>query len=127
MGDLLSDMIARIKNSQKRRRLSVEVMNTRYCRAVLECLLEEGYIRGYKEEGKHMVVYLKYKGGNPVLKECSRISRPGLRSYYSAKELRELYMKNELVIFTSNKGVVMNSSAERKGITEGGEALLRIR
>lgn len=126
MGDMLSDMVARIKNAQKRKRLTVEVLNGKLCRLVLDCLLEEGYIRGYTFKGKFIEVHIKYKEGYPVLRECKRISRPGLRQYMSSNELRRRFSKNELILFTSSKGVFLNSSVVVKGINEGGEALLEI-
>jgi small subunit ribosomal protein S8 len=126
MGDLLSDMVARIRNAQVRRKLSVDVVNSKICRLVLECLLEEGFIRGYTFKGNYIMVHLKYKGGYPVLKECTRISRPGLRKYMSYKALKRRFEENELVVFTSSKGVFLNSALVIKGMEEGGEALLKI-
>lgn len=125
--DRLSDMVARIKNGQSRRRLSVDVLASKFCGTVLDCLAKEGFIRGYSVQDRTFKVYLKYKDNRPVIEEIQRISKPGLRRYYSVKKLRKEFLSNELVIFSCNKGVFMNSALVLKGLNEGGEALIRIK
>lgn len=120
--DWLSDMVTRIKNSQQRGRLEVDVFRTNLCEAVLDCLYHEGYIRGYVLQDKSIKVLLKYKYGNPVIKELKRISTPGFRSYLSAKELEKLSLQNNKIIFTSSSGIFLNSSLK----SVGGEPLIKI-
>ena len=121
--DWLSDMISRIKNAQKRQRLFVDVFKSRFCGNVLDCLTREGFIRGYVDSGKFFRVYLKYKSNKPVIEECIRISKPSSRVYYSAEKLRKNFFNNNLIVYTSNKGVFLNN----KFVNQGGEALFKIK
>ena len=54
-------------------------------------LKDEGYIRDYEvsenEKGKQIEVSLKYYDGKPVIKEISRVSKPGMRVYSSVKTM----------------------------------------
>ena len=56
------------------------------------CLQREGYIRGYSESEikkgiSELNVELKYFDGEPVIKEISRVSKPGRRVYSGIKDL----------------------------------------
>jgi small subunit ribosomal protein S8 len=125
--DRVSDMFARIKNGQIRRRVEIEVLASKYCGKILDCLTEEGYIRGYTDKGKIFIVYLKYKNGKPVIEECNRISTQGCRRYLSCNELKKSYYRNELIVFSSNKGIYLNSALVLKNLNIGGEGIIRIR
>jgi len=127
MSDRISDMVARIKNGQRRGRLVVEVLKSKYCEAVLDCLVKEGFIRSFIVKEKEIEVHLKYKYGEPLLKDISRVSKPGFRCYYTAEKLREAFLKNDLIVFTSSKGVLLNSSLVLGKKNVGGEPLIRIR
>jgi len=127
MTDKVSDLVARIKNGQKRGRLVVEVMRNRLCVSVLECLLREGYIRSYVVKERVIEVHLKYKYGQPLLEDIKRISRPGFRCYFSAKKLREEYLKSEIIVYTSSRGVKLNSNLVVGKGKDGGEPLFSIR
>lgn len=130
MVNRLNDMLVRILNSQKRGRLEVIVLRSRLCGYILDCLLEEGYIRGYViEDKKHFKVLLKYYNGEPVIRVLKSISKPGLRVYYSGQELRQQFLKNKKIIFTSSLGVFCNSALlHKEGLQRvvGGEALIEI-
>jgi len=124
----LCDMVARIKNGHSRSRLEVEVLGSKFCEEVLECLTVEGYIRGYSRlpKGK-LKVFLKYKEGKSVIQKMSMVSRPGCRVYYSAKQLRNCFYKNEFILFSSSKGVFMNKALLLTQLNSGGEPLISIR
>lgn len=127
MLDRLSDMLARINNGQQRGRLVIEVVRTRHCEEVLECLWKEGFIRSFVVNERSIEVHLKYKNGEPLVKKIKRISRPGFRCYYSAEKLREEFLKNNLIIFTSSQGVMLNSSLILSKKHVGGEPLFMIK
>ena len=126
MVDRVSDMIARIRNSQARGRLEVTVLGSRLCEQILDCLVKSGYIRGYVVEGRNIQVLLKYKNGFPVIRSMKRLSRPGFRVYKSSQELRRMYFMHKYVIFTSNQGVLLNSSLVFENKNTGGEPLIII-
>ena len=124
----LCDMVARIRNAHSRSRLEVIVLGSKFCEEVLECLTSEGYIRGYSRvEGGSLKVFLKYKDGKGVIRKMSMVSRPGCRLYYSARELRNCFYRNEFIVFTSSQGVFMNKALLLTQLNTGGEPLISIR
>ena len=86
--DPLGDMLTRIRNAQLRKRPKVSTPASKLRAHVLDVLADEGYIRGYAtvdQAGKsEFEIELKYYDGEPVIKEISRVSKPGRRVYPSA-------------------------------------------
>ena len=92
LNDPLGDMIARIHNAQMRNKSKVSIPASRLRLRVLDVLKSEGFIRGYASvehaNGRHeLEVELKYFDGEPVIREISRVSKPGRRVYASVKAL----------------------------------------
>ena len=93
LSDPLGDMLARIKNGQLRKKVSVVMPASRFRGNVLDVLHREGYIRGFKkveiENNKNeFEIELKYVDGEPVIKNISRVSTPGRRVYSKIKDLQ---------------------------------------
>ena len=82
MTDPIADMLTRIRNGQKARKVSVSMPASKAKEAVAKCLKDEGYITGYSTDGegatKSLSVELKYFEGVPVIERIQRASRPGL-------------------------------------------------
>src|ERR1700709_1133652 len=92
MNDPLGDMLPRIRNAGKRPKGKVQTPGSRLRAHVLDVLESEGYIRGYSttEFGNgrtEFEIELKYYDGLPVIREISRVSKPGRRVYASVKNL----------------------------------------
>src|SRR5437588_9900792 len=90
MNDPLGDMIARIHNAQMRNKPKVSTPASRLRLSVLDVLKTEGFIRGYASVEhangrKELEIELKYFDGAPVIREISRVSKPGRRVYASVK------------------------------------------
>src|SRR5258708_14863611 len=92
VNDPLGDMIARIDNAQMRNKSKVSTPASRLRVSVLDVLKTEGFIRGYaavehSNGRKELEIELKYSDGEPVIREISRVSKPGRRAYASVKAL----------------------------------------
>lgn len=128
MSDPISDMLARIRNGQKAGMPAVHVPASRHKAAVLDVLAREGYIRGYKEAGKgakkEIVVELKYDQGQPMIKEISRISKPGRRIYRQQKDLPRFYNGLGIAIVSTPRGVMSDHEARAQNV--GGEVLCQV-
>jgi small subunit ribosomal protein S8 len=128
MNDLLSDMIARIKNGQKARLSQVKCRPSKLCGTVLDVLKNEGYIRDWRvvAEGnkKDIEVDLKYHEGEPVIKEIKRQSKPGRRTYGSIKKLPKFFNGLGIAILSTSKGVMSDFDARHAGV--GGEVLCSV-
>src|SRR6185503_7548187 len=92
LNDPLGDMIARIHNAQMRNKSKVSTPASRLRVSVLDVLKSEGFIRGYSSiehsNGRaELEIELKYFDGAPVIREISRVSKPGRRVYVSVRNL----------------------------------------
>ena len=96
--------------------------------AILKVLQEEGYIRGFEviedEKGKQLEISLKYFDGKPVIKEISRVSKPGMRVYSSVKTMPSFKNNMGITILSTSKGVMTNFAAQNANL--GGEILCRV-
>lgn len=125
MTDPISDMLTRIRNGQKARKLTVSMPASNAKEAVAKVLQDEGYITGYSVEGegatKELRVELKYFEGVPVIEKIQRASRPGLRIYRGKEELPKVLGGLGVAIVSTSAGVMSDRQAREKGI--GGEVI----
>ena len=125
MTDPISDMLTRIRNGQKARKVSVTMPASQAKEAVAKVLKDEGYITGFATEGdgaaKTLTVELKYFEGVPVIERLERTSRPGLRIYRGKEELPKVLGGLGIAIVSTSAGVMSDRQAREKGI--GGEVL----
>ena len=125
MTDPISDMLTRIRNGQKARKVSVSMPASSAKEAVARVLKDEGYITDYSVAGegasKELSVELKYFEGVPVIESIRRASRPGLRIYRGKEELPKVLGGLGVAIVSTSAGVMSDREAREKGI--GGEVL----
>ena len=129
LSDPLGDMLTRIRNAQRSRHSACIAPNSRLRQNVLEVLKREGFIRGFATEdvrpGVSLIrIELKYNEGEPVIKEISRVSKPGRRVYAKIKELPRVYAGLGISILSTPRGVM--SDAEARAANVGGEVLCRV-
>jgi small subunit ribosomal protein S8 len=127
--DPLGDMIARIHNAQMRKKPKVSSPASRLRVSVLDVLKSEGYIRGYAAvdhaNGKRELdIELKYFDGAPVIREISRVSKPGRRVYVSVKNLPRINNGLGVAIVSTPKGVMADHEARDANV--GGEILCTV-
>lgn len=125
MTDPIADMLTRIRNGQKARKVSVSMPASTAKEAVAAVLENEGYIVGYSSEGegakKQLSVELKYFDGVPVIERIERTSSPGLRIYRGKEDLPKVLGGLGIAIVSTSAGVMSDRQAREKGI--GGEVL----
>jgi len=125
MTDPISDMLTRIRNGQKARKVSVSMPASTVKSAIAGVLKEEGYITGFETSGegaeKTLTVELKYFEGTPVIETVKRISKPGLRIYRGKDDLPTVMGGLGIVIVSTSAGVMSDRQARQQGI--GGEVL----
>ena len=129
MSDPLGDMLTRIRNAQRARHSSCVAPASRLRANVLDVLKREGFIRGFAAEQlrpgvAQLRIELKYDAGEPVIKEITRISKPGRRVYSQIKELPRVYAGLGVSILSTPRGVM--SDAEARAANVGGEILCRV-
>ena len=129
MTDPLGDMLTRIRNAQRAHKSIVAAPASRARANVLEVLKREGYIRGFTREDvrpgvAEFKIELKYVDGEPVIREISRISKPGRRIYSKVTDLPRIYNGLGIAILSTPRGVMSDNEARAANV--GGEVLCRV-
>ena len=125
MNDPIADMLTRIRNGQRARKVAVDMPASKIKLAVAKVLIDEGYVESVStaEDGvkKTMSVVLKYFKNEPVIERIDRVSRPGLRVYKAAGELPKVQGGLGVAIVSTSNGVMSDREARLAG--HGGEVL----
>ncbi len=129
MTDPLGDMITRIRNAQMRKKTKVSTPASKLRGNLLDVLKSEGYIRGYSkvdfDGGKsEFEIELKYFDGEPVIREISRVSKPGRRVYTSVDNIPRVANGLGVTILSTPKGVMADHAARENNV--GGEVLCKV-
>ena len=129
MTDPLGDMLTRIRNALGRKKSKVSTPASKLRARVLDVMKSEGYIRDYAQvdfdNGKSEIeIELKYYEGAPVIREISRVSKPGRRVYVSVKSIPHVANGLGVTILSTPKGVMADHEAREQNV--GGEILCRI-
>ena len=125
--DTIADMLTRIRNANLARHRTVGIPATRMTRNIARVLKDEGFITDFSEtegDGRpQLVITLKYKGKNrqPIIRNLTRVSKPGLRVYSNRKELPRVLGGIGIAIISTSSGIMTDRDARRQGI--GGEVL----
>ena len=127
--DPIADMITRIRNAQLRTLNKVSIPNSKFRARILDVLKEEGYISDYKfltdkKNKGSLLVDLKYSNGLPVIKEITRVSKPGRRIYTRAGSIPKIKNGLGIVIVSTSMGIMSDNDARSKNI--GGEIICRV-
>jgi len=129
MSDPLADMLTRIRNGLQAGFPSVKAPASRLKAGVCEVLKSEGYIVDYsrEEDGKQgiLTITLKYTGDRkPVIQGLKRVSKPSLRTYTGAQNMRVVRSGLGISVVSTPKGVMTGRKARRENV--GGEILCEV-
>lgn len=124
--DTIADLLTRIRNALSAKHTSVEVPASNMKKAIVQILLDEGYIRKFivSDDGKQGVIkiYLKYtEDKKPAIVGLKRVSKPGLRIYSSVEDMPKVMKGLGIALISTSKGVMTDRRARRENV--GGEVL----
>lgn len=127
--DPLADLLARLRNGAHAKHVSVTVPHSKIKIDVLKILEAEGYIKGHEvttETQFPMIrVDLRYDARRqPVIKSLKRVSKPGLRVYKGADDLKPIRSGLATQIVSTSQGVMTDREARKRHI--GGEVLCEV-
>ena len=127
--DPIADMLTRLRNGVRARRLAVDVPSSRMKRELANLLKREGFVGDVAEtqEGirRTLRIHLKYTASQePVLQGLRRVSRPGCRRYAASDAIPRVRSGIGMAILTTSTGLVTDREARRKGI--GGEVICQV-
>ncbi len=127
--DLIADQITVIRNAIRVGKKTVIIKRSGTLERIMEIIKREGLIENYKtiEDNKQgqIKVYLKYlDDGRPVMENLKRISRPGLRKYVPAKNVKNVMGGVGVAILSTSKGLLTDKEARQQGL--GGELICQV-
>ena len=126
MTDPIADLLTRIRNANAVKHEVVEVPSSNVKKAIVNILLQEGYIKEVEEYNDGVVpmlrLTLKYGASNErVITGLKRISKPGLRVYCKKDEIPRVLNGLGVAVISTSKGIVVDREARKMGL--GGEVL----
>ncbi len=125
MSDPIADLLTRIRNGQKARKVAVAMPSSTKKVAICEVLKSEGFIEDFAVEADgnkaELSVSLKYYEGQPVIETIKRVSRPGLRVYRNSDDIPKVLGGLGVAIVSTSQGVMTDRQARANN--QGGEVL----
>lgn len=126
MTDPIADLLTRVRNANSVRHEVVEVPSSSVKKAIVNILLQEGYLKGVEEYNDGVVpmmrLTLKYGANNErVITDLKRISKPGLRVYCKKDEVPRVLNGLGIALISTSKGLVVDREARKLGL--GGEVI----
>jgi small subunit ribosomal protein S8 len=125
--DPISDMLTRIRNAQKARKVNVKMPSSKQKVSIASVLQEEGFINSFSitdDIKKILTIELKYYQGQPVIETIKRVSRPGLRIFKSKDELPTVNAGLGISIVSTSQGLMTDKKARAAGY--GGEVICSV-
>lgn len=127
--DPIADLLTRVRNGVNARMMSVDVPHSKVKVEIVKILEKEGFVTSHEliSEGKFPAirVHLKYDSRRkPVIHSIKRVSKPGLRIYRGASELRPIRSGLATQVLTTSVGVMSDREARRRKI--GGEVICEV-
>ncbi|MGL4740837.1 MAG: 30S ribosomal protein S8 [Sarcina sp.] len=126
MTDPIADLLTRIRNANAVKHQVVEVPSSTVKKAIVNILLQEGYLKSVEEYNDGVVpmlrLTLKYGVDNErVITGLKRISKPGLRVYCKKDEVPKVLNGLGIALISTSKGLVVDREARTSGL--GGEVI----
>lgn len=126
MTDPIADLLTRIRNANAVKHQVVEVPSSTVKKAIVNILLQEGYLKSVEEYNDGVVpmlrIALKYGVDNErVITGLKRISKPGLRVYCKKDEVPKVLNGLGIALISTSKGLVVDKEARTTGL--GGEVI----
>jgi small subunit ribosomal protein S8 len=129
MTDTVADMLTRVRNANLIRSRTVDIPGSRLKKGIAEVLKREGFIADFLElplESRSVLrLTLKYgPDGENVIREITRVSKPGRRVYSRATELTGPSQGQGIYVLSTDRGVISDREARERNA--GGEVLCKI-
>ena len=129
MTDPIADFLTRIRNAFRAGHRRVDIPASKLKLQIADLLVELNFLRSvdFIEDNLQGILRIRLKytpESKSIISGLERISRPGLRTYLTRKDLHKGTRKMGTVILSTSKGLMTDKRALDSGL--GGEALFRI-
>ena len=126
--DPISDLLTRIRNATKAKKLRVDIPSSNMKKNLVEILKKNNFIHDYEliENNKQNILRLrlKYTEGESAISGLKKISTPGLRVYKGADALPRVLNGLGIAVISTSKGLMTDKEARSKSL--GGEVVCHI-
>lgn len=127
--DPIADLLTRIRNANIVGHEVVDVPSSKIKKAIVDIMLNEGYIKGVEEynDGTMPVLRIAMKYGEnktKIITGLKRISKPGLRVYTGKDEIPQVLNGLGTAILSTPNGVITDKEARKLNV--GGEVICYI-
>ncbi len=126
--DPIGDMLSQIKNAVLARHKTVELPYSKVKESIAKALVDEGYLATVVTTGikpkQTLTIGISYRGGEPVIEDIKRKSKPGLRVYVNNRDIRQVLGGLGSSIISTPQGVMSGKVAKKRGI--GGEVICEV-
>ncbi len=128
MSDPIADMLTRVRNASSAKKATVDVPASNLKKELANILQKHGFIKKFviTEDGKQgmMKILLNYNNGESAIQGIERISKPGIRSYSSAKDMPKVLNGLGYAIVSTSQGVLTDRECRERNV--GGEVLAKV-
>jgi small subunit ribosomal protein S8 len=130
MTDPIADMLTRIRNANRVRYKSVDILLSRINLNIAKVLKKAGYISGYdvkKDARGYQVLRISlkyYDAKKTVMMDIQRVSKPGRRVYVKSDMIPKVLNGYGTVILSTSKGIMTDQEARDSNV--GGEILCNV-
>ena len=126
--DPISDLLTRVRNASKARKVRVDVPASKTKASLAEILKAQHFIEDYSvvEDSKQNIlrIVLKYRNGVPAINGLKRVSKPGLRVYKAADDIPRVLNGLGIAVISTSKGLLIDKEARSQAV--GGEVVCYI-
>ena len=127
--DPIANFLTQIRNAMHAGKASITVPGSKLTLKIAEILKKENYIENFKlfedKQKKSIRVHLRYVNGKqPAIQSLIRVSKPGLRQYYSYRSVPRVLGGLGVAILSTSKGVITDREARAQKL--GGELLCKV-
>jgi small subunit ribosomal protein S8 len=127
--DPIADLLTRIRNGAHAKQTHITVPHSKIKIEILKILEAEGYVKSHEVTTESSFPMIKVELGydarrRPVIKMIKRVSKPGLRVYKGAGDLKPIRSGLATRIVSTSQGLMTDRDARRKQI--GGEVLCEV-
>lgn len=126
--DPIANALSRIMNAQAVYKDHVKLPYSQIVFEIFQILERNGYMNGVEKRGdnpkKSIIAHLKYVAKTPIIRGVRRLSKPGVRLYESAADLKKRRSVLGVIILSTSKGIMTDAEARKQNI--GGEVLCKI-
>lgn len=127
--DPIADLLTRLRNGSRAKLTTVDIPLSKIKLEIVKILESEGFVKSHEitSESKFptLRVHMSYDTKRKeIMHKIKRISKPGLRIYRGAEDLKPIRSGLTTLILSTSSGVMTDREARRRKI--GGEVLCEV-